>query len=97
MKNKTKAVVIHKKDTVATALTSLPAGTVISVELQNGVEKIRLLNDIPAGHKFSLLDMKEGSEVIKYGEPIGQSMTQIACGEHVHTHNVASRKKQENR
>ncbi len=95
MKNKTKAVIIHQQDTVATALRSLRAGTVIPVELQNGVVKIKLLNDIPAGHKFALVDIEEDSDVIKYGEPIGQSTVKIARGEHVHIHNVTSRKKQE--
>jgi altronate dehydratase small subunit len=97
MKNKATAVVIHEKDTVATALRSLPAGAVISIDLHNRVETIKLLDDIPAGHKFALMEIEEGSDVIKYGEPIGQSTVKILRGEHVHTHNTVSRKKQENR
>lgn len=97
MKNKATAVVIHEKDTTATALRPLRAGAVISIDLHNRIEKIKLLNDIPAGHKFALMEIEEGSDIMKYGEPIGQSTVKIMRGEHVHTHNTASRKKQENR
>jgi altronate dehydratase small subunit len=89
-----KAIVIHEKDTVATALESLRAGTEIAVAIQNRAEKIKLLAEIPAGHKFALIDMEEGRDVIKYGEPIGQSTAKIKRGEHVHRHNMTSRTKQ---
>jgi altronate dehydratase small subunit len=90
-----KALVIHEKDTVATALELLRTGAEISVEIQNHTEKIKLLAEIPAGHKFALVDMEEGRDVIKYGEPIGQSTGKILRGEHVHRHNMTSRTKQE--
>jgi altronate dehydratase small subunit len=96
MKDKAKAIVIHEKDTVATALEPLHAGTEIPIEIQNHTEKINLLSEIPAGHKFALIDMEAGTDVIKYGEPIGQSTAKIAQGEHVHRHNVTSRTKQGN-
>jgi altronate dehydratase small subunit len=97
MRNKAKAIVIHEKDSVATALEPLHTGDIIPVEIQNRIEKVRLTNAIPAGHKFALTDMEAGTDVIKYGEPIGQSTVKIARGEHVHRHNVTSRTKQENR
>jgi altronate dehydratase small subunit len=90
-----KAIVIHEKDTVATALEPLHAGAEIPIEIQNHTEKIKLLAEIPAGHKFALIDMEKGRDVIKYGEPIGQSTAKIARGEHVHRHNMTSRTKQE--
>jgi altronate dehydratase small subunit len=89
-----KAIVIHEKDTVATALEQLHAGVEISIEIQNRTEKIELLAEIPAGHKFALIDMEKGRDIIKYGEPIGQSTAKIARGEHVHRHNMTSRTKQ---
>ena len=90
MEGKTKAIVINEKDNVATALKSLRAGTKVSVELQGCIEKIKLLSEIPRGHKFALRDIEEGEAVIKYGEPIGQSTGRITRGEHVHVHNVIS-------
>lgn len=90
MEGKVSVIVINKKDNVATALKPLKAGTRVSAEVQGHVEKVKLLSDIPMGHKFALKDMEEGEAVIKYGEPIGQSMARIAQGEHVHVHNVVS-------
>jgi altronate dehydratase len=83
-------IVINEKDNVATALKPLDAGTEVSLEVQGRIEKIRLLSDIPMGHKFALKDVEEGEAVIKYGEPIGHSTTKITRGEHVHVHNVVS-------
>ena len=40
------------------------------------------------GHKYALCDIKEGENVIKYGNPIGHATADIKKGEHVHTHNM---------
>ena len=40
------------------------------------------------GHKYALVSIKAGENVIKYGSPIGPATVDIAAGEHVHTHNV---------
>jgi altronate dehydratase small subunit len=90
MGGKTQVIVINERDNVATALKPLKAGTEVSAEVQGLIEKIKLLSDIPMGHKFALKDMEEGEAVFKYGEPIGQSTTKITRGEHVHVHNVVS-------
>ena len=55
---------INPADNVAVALTDLAAGRI--------AEGTTLLQDIPAGHKFTLADLHEGDEVIKYGFPIGR-------------------------
>ena len=39
------------------------------------------------GHKYARIDIPCGAKVIKYGMPIGSATGNIACGEHVHTHN----------
>lgn len=39
------------------------------------------------GHKYARCNIPCGSKVIKYGMPIGSAICDIACGEHVHTHN----------
>jgi altronate dehydratase small subunit len=85
-----KAIIINEKDNVATALVSLVAGREVSVKVQGRIEKVRLLSDIPMGHKFALRNMEEGETVIKYGEPIGQCTAKVTRGEHVHIHNVVS-------
>ena len=40
------------------------------------------------GHKYALVPIKQGENVIKYGSPIGHATCDIGVGEHVHTHNV---------
>ena len=90
MGGRIKVIVINEKDNVATALEPLNAGTKVPVKIQDRVEKIKLLSNIPMGHKFALRDMEEGGAVIKYGEPIGRTATKITRGEHVHIHNVVS-------
>ena len=45
---------------------------------------------IPAGHKYALSNIRKGQYVIKYGEIIGKATQDIARDEWVHTHNVKS-------
>ena len=40
------------------------------------------------GHKYALVKIKSGENIIKYGFPIGHATCDIEIGEHVHTHNV---------
>ncbi|MBQ8894643.1 MAG: altronate dehydratase [Clostridia bacterium] len=42
------------------------------------------------GHKYAIKPLKKGKNVIKYGNPIGHATADIAVGEHVHTHNLAT-------
>ena len=43
---------------------------------------------IEDGHKYALRDIREGENIIKYGQPIGHATQDIAKGEHIHTHNL---------
>ena len=90
MAGKAKAIVIHDKDNVATAIVPLKAGSSVSLEVQGRTERIKMLAAIPMGHKFALREIEPGADVIKYGEPIGKTTARIARGEHVHVHNVVS-------
>ncbi len=44
--------------------------------------------DLSSGHKFARFDIKEGENIIKYGNPIGHALCDIKAGEQVHTHNM---------
>jgi altronate dehydratase small subunit len=85
-----RAVVINQKDNVATVVTPMKTGSTVSIGVQGRLEKIKLLSDIPMGHKFALRAIPANADVIKYGEPIGKATAAIARGEHVHVHNVVS-------
>jgi altronate dehydratase small subunit len=90
MAQKSKAIVINEKDNVATAIVPLKTGDAVSLAAQGRNERIKLLSSIPMGHKFALAAIPKGTDVIKYGEAIGQTTASIAKGEHVHVHNVVS-------
>jgi (2R)-sulfolactate sulfo-lyase subunit alpha len=48
--------------------------------------------DVPIGHKVALADLKQGDTVIKYGEDIGRLIAAVATGEHVHVHNLKTKR-----
>ena len=75
---------IHPLDNVAVALCDIPAGEIAgSDEL-----KVKTCEKIGQGHKVALVDIPEGSAVIKYGNRIGIATEDIKAGSFVHTHNV---------
>jgi len=84
------AVVLSPKDNVATALTDLKAGDTLRLEIGGEFRAVKLTNDVPFGHKFSLSKIEPNSPVIKYGEVIGTSTVTIEPGDYVHIHNVVS-------
>lgn len=47
---------------------------------------------IPIGHKLAIRDLAEGDTVIKYGVDIGRVIKPIREGEHLHVHNVKTKR-----
>ncbi len=54
--------------------------------------QFKVLNDIPIGHKVALVDLKPGDTVMKYGVDIGKVVAPIKQGEHLHVHNVKTKR-----
>ena len=77
---------IRPEDNVAVALTGLAKGSEINA---NGL-KIRVIDEIPFGHKVALREIKPGERVIKYGYSLGLAKTPIKQGQWVHSHNLAT-------
>lgn len=77
-------VKINSKDNVAVALTELSKDAMVRVD----GNEVKLKEDIPRGHKFTLIDLKENDNVIKYGFPIGHVTQAVEPGTWVHTHNI---------
>ena len=75
---------INENDNVAVALDIIPENTTVDV----GDTKITTVMEIPAGHKFALVDMPEQTPVIKYGFRIGNTIAAVKAGEWIHTHNL---------
>ena len=81
-----KTIRINPADNVAVAIKPLHQGETVNV----GGEDIRLVADIPAGHKFLLSDLRAGDNVIKYGYPIGHltedhKKGDFICHDHIKT------------
>ena len=53
---------------------------------------IKINDDIPIGHKVALQDYAEGDTVIKYNTDIGKVTASIKKGEHVHVHNIKTKR-----
>ena len=48
--------------------------------------------DVPIGHKVALADLGVGDTVIKYGQDIGRIVAPVKRGEHVHVHNLKTKR-----
>ena len=75
---------IHSRDNVIIALKDFSVGDVIEVD----GKRVIVLNDIEKGHKIAIDEIPSGTDIIKYGYPIGHAIADIKLGEHVHVQNV---------
>ncbi len=89
---KKQAVLINTKDNVVTLVEDFTAGAIIHYSLGHAEGTVQLQQDTPMGHKCAICEIPPGSDVIKYGESIGRATAKINPGEHVHVHNVESRR-----
>jgi (2R)-sulfolactate sulfo-lyase subunit alpha len=82
------------KDTVGVAVVDIKAGQQVGGRSLHGSAKpkVKALMDIPLGHKIALQDFQPGDTVIKYGEDIGKVVAAIKKGEHVHVHNLKTKR-----
>lgn len=81
----------HKStDDVAVAVADLKAGEELNIQSLEGgrSHKIKLLEDVPLGHKIALKDMPPGHVVIEYGEKVGKMTKAVKQGGYVHVHNI---------
>ena len=79
-------------------------GVVVVEELKAGTDMLGVItesdttinlkaeHDVPIGHKVALQDLSAGDTVIKYGEDIGKMVGEAKTGEHVHTHNLKTKR-----
>jgi len=81
-----KIIQIGPDDNVAIALRDLQAGDIVGL----GGRLVRVLEPILSGHKVALRDLVAGEKIIRYNMPIGSASENIACGAHVHMHNLKS-------
>ncbi len=75
---------LNPADNIAVCLKDFAVGE----EVIQDNQKIKVLNNIPRGHKIATKPIGKNEGVIKYGERMGHATCDIKVGEHVHTHNV---------
>lgn len=59
---------------------------------QNKTIEFDVKDAIPIGHKLAIRDLAVNDTVIKYGEDIGRVVAAIQQGEHLHVHNVKTKR-----
>lgn len=79
------ALRVHDADNVATAIADIAPGTALFA----GSDLCATVA-VERGHKIALAPIARGGAVIKYGFPIGTATADIAPGDHVHGHNLAT-------
>ncbi|WPZ33466.1 UxaA family hydrolase [Thalassobaculum sp. OXR-137] len=95
MSNEPHLLVHDRKDNVGVVVVeNLAAGTdmLCRVTEDNSTFRLKVLDDVPIGHKVALVDLSEGDTAIKYGEDIGRMVGSAAKGRHVHVHNLKTKR-----
>lgn len=84
----------EEQDTVGVAVVDIKAGQTVKGRALHGnaSPELKSLSDIPLGHKIALKDFAVGDTVIKYGVDIGKIVAPIKRGEHVHVHNLKTKR-----
>ena len=88
-------IVHDKKDTVGVVVVEdVKPGMNITGWIMETDETIRLKaqDAVPLGHKVALRDINEGDTLLKYGHDIGKAVADIGKGEHVHVHNLKTKR-----
>ena len=84
-------ILLHEPDDdVGVAVTDLRKGASVGAVMLEGkrVGSIKLLENVPLGHKVAMRDLAQDRQIVKYGRPVGKTVRPVSRGAHVHTHNV---------
>ena len=88
-----KGILLHEaSDDVGVAAMDIKAGEEVQAVTLEGdpVAPIKVVDDIPLGHKVAMRDMASGKHIQEYGRDIGYAFQDISLGAHVHVHNIKS-------
>jgi (2R)-sulfolactate sulfo-lyase subunit alpha len=82
------------KDDVGVAVVDIASGAKCSGRIlaNNKAIEASANEAIPLGHKIALRDFAVGDTVTKYDCPIGKVVQPIKAGQHVHTHNLKTKR-----
>ncbi len=75
---------INPADSVVVCLRPFSKGEKVTVD----GKEIEVLQDTPAGHKILIKDAPKGTDIIKYGYPIGHAKEDLVAGQWVNENNL---------
>jgi (2R)-sulfolactate sulfo-lyase subunit alpha len=84
----------HRDNVGVVVVENLAAGTELLVVVTEDNSELRAVTnqDVPIGHKVALKDLAVADTVIKYGEDSGRIVAPVRKGDHVHTHNLKTKR-----
>lgn len=84
----------HRDNVGVVVVEGLQAGTELLCVVTEDNSELRAVtnHDVPIGHKVALRDLAVGDTVVKYGQDIGRVIAPIRKGDHVHTHNLKTKR-----
>jgi (2R)-sulfolactate sulfo-lyase subunit alpha len=88
-------LVHNRKDNVGVVVVEgVEAGAELLCVITEDNSDFRLTakQDVPIGHKVALANLANGDTAIKYGTDIGKMIAAVSVGEHVHTHNLKTKR-----
>lgn len=75
---------INRADTVVVCLKNYTKGEVVNVD----GKAVTVAQDTPVGHKILITDTPAGTDIIKYGYPIGHAKEDLKAGQWVNENNL---------
>ena len=88
-------LVHHDGDNVGVVVVeNLKAGTEMLCVITEDDSDFKMVvnHDVPIGHKIALQDFNEGDTITKYGQDIGHVVASAVKGDHIHTHNLKTKR-----
>ncbi len=89
------SILLHEADDdVGVAVIDLKKGSTAGAVTLEGksVGSVKLIENVPLGHKVAMREVAQERAVIKYGRQIGKATKPIAKGAHVHIHNLKTQR-----
>lgn len=82
------------KDDVGVAVVDIESGAKLTGRILANNKNIsaEAIQAVPLGHKIALRDFAVGDTVTKYDTPIGKVVQPIKAGQHVHVHNLKTKR-----
>jgi SAF domain-containing protein len=82
-------LILDDGDNVGVVISPTPVGGLLHAA---SGQSVRVVQEVPRGHKIALTDLPRQAAVRKYGEVIGVTTRPVLRGEHLHVHNTESQR-----